>query len=214
MNKLVAIIPFYNEFKALQRLLMHLTSMKMPSILCDGRFHNFQKIKDSDFSTDGSRFLVHGFKDSTLIKIGPCNIDEKFNKLFQESASQGYSHALLLGCDEYIEGDSNLLQKNLESFDQTKPMLIRVPFKEHKAKLDKPPNFIERIFFMPGLIRAGESYKSFYSMTDKNNETMIPMQSNPTSVKGITIHHDNTIRTKERNELMVDYQSKIKEKKF
>ena len=103
MSSIVAIIPFYNDFKALQCILMHLSSIGISSILCDGRFHNFQKIDESDFSTDGSRFLIHSFKDATLINCGPCYVDEKLNALFHEAAKQGYTHSILLGSDEGIE---------------------------------------------------------------------------------------------------------------
>ena len=102
---LSVIIPFYNDFKALQRLLMNLSSKGIPAILFDGRFHSFQRINEYDLSTDGSRFLVQSFKDTTLIDKGPCHVDEKFNVLLHEAAKQGYSHCILLGSDEYIEGD-------------------------------------------------------------------------------------------------------------
>jgi len=209
---IVAIIPFYNDFKALQRLLMNLSSMGMPSILCDGRFHNFQKIDESDFSTDGSRFLVQGFKDAILINCGPCYVDEKINALLDEAEKQGYSHSILLGSDENIEGSIKLLKKELEKISGIEPLLISLPFEEKNPKLDKPPKFIERVFFMPGQIRAKGNYQSFYSVVDQANGISPPMKSNPVSINAITIHHDSTIRTKERNELMKNYQREIKEK--
>jgi len=214
LSSLVVIIPFYNDFKALQRLLMHLSSMEIPSILCDGRFHNFQKVDESDFSTDGSRFLVQGFKDTKLIDCGPCYVDEKLNVLFHEAAKQGYSHCILLGSDEDIEGNIGLLKKELDQISTSEPLLISIPFDEKNPKFDKPPSFIERLFYMPGLIRAKGSYQSFYSATDQAKGISDPMKSNPVSISSITIHHDSTIRTKERNELMKNYQKLIKEKKF
>jgi len=214
MMKLVAIVPFYNDFKALQRLLMHLSSIGIPSILCDGRFHNFQKIDDSDISTDGSRFLVQGFKNTTLIDCGPCNVDEKLNALFHEASKQSYSYCILLGSDEDVEGDIELLKKELENISGEKPLLIRVPFEEKNPKLDKPPSFIERIFYMPGQISAKGNYQSFYSSSDQAKGISDPMKSLSVGITAITIHHDSTIRTKERNELMKNYQKLIKEKKF
>ena len=92
--------------------------------------------------------------------------------------------------------------------------MINVPFNENSPKLDKPPEFIERIFFMPGLIRAKGTHRSSYSAADKAKGISEPMKSNSVSIKSITIHHDSTIRTKERNELMENYQKLIKEKKF
>ena len=92
--------------------------MNLSAILCDGRFHSFKKIADSDFSTDGSRFLITGFKSTTLINCGPCYVDEKINKLFHEAAKQGFSHAILLGCDEYPDGNLKLLLENLENLNQ------------------------------------------------------------------------------------------------
>jgi len=214
MMKIAAIVPFYNDFKALQFLLMRLSSMGMPSILCDGRFHNFQKVDESDFSTDGSRFLVQGFKNTKLIDCGPCYVDEKLNVLFHEAAKQGYSHCILLGSDEYIEGDIESLKKELDQISKDEPVLISVPFDEKNPKLDKPPSFIERVFYMPGLIRAKGNYQSFYSAADQAKGISAQMKSNPVGINAITIHHDSTIRTKERNELMKNYQKLIKEKKF
>lgn len=214
MTNLVAIVPFYNDFKALQRLLMNLNSIKLPAILCDGRFHNFEKINDSDLSTDGSRFLIHGFKNTTLIELSSCYVDEKINKLFHEAARQNYSHGMLLGCDEYPEGDFDIIQKNLQTLDQTDPRIFRVPFHEHKSKLDRPPDYIERIFQMPGLIRAKGTYNTFFSAADQAKGILTPMKSHSQVISGITIHHDNSIRDKKRNELMKDYQSYLKETKF
>ena len=67
---------------------------------------------------------------------------------------------------------------------------------------------------MPGLIRAKGSYQSFYSATDQAKGITDSMKSNPVCINLVTIHHDSTIRTKERNELMKNYQKLIKEKKF
>jgi len=214
MNDLVIIVPFYNDFKALQRLLMHLSSIAFSSILCDGRFHNFHKINDSDFSTDGSRFLVQGFKNTKLIDCGPCYIDEKLNVLFHEAAKQGYSHCILLGSDEDITGDIELLKKELEQFSEDEPLLISVPFDEKSPKLDKPPRFIERIVQMPGLIRAKGTHNTFFSAADQAKGIVTPMKAHSKVISGITIHHDNSIRDKKRNELMKDYQTYIKETKF
>lgn len=214
MIRIVTIIPFYNEFKALQRLLMHLSEMNLPAIFCDGRFHNFRKIKNSDFSTDGSRFLIHGFKNTTMIEYGPCNVEDKINKLLHESAKQKYSYAILLGCDEFLEGNLDLLKENLISFSLTDPTLMKVRFIEHKQKMDKPQETINRIFYMPGLVCARNTHNSFFSASDQAKGILREMRPYPICAEGIKIHHDNLIRTKERNELMRDYQGKIKETKF
>jgi hypothetical protein len=208
--KLVAIVPFYNDFKALQRLLMHLNSNKLPAIFCDGRFHNFERIGNSDISTDGSRFLIHGFKNTSLIELSPCYVDEKINKLLHEAARQNYSHTILLGCDEYPEGDFDLFQKNLQTLEQTEPRIFRVPFHEHKSKLDKPVDYIERVFFMPGLFRAKGNHNTFFSAVDQAKGNITPMKSHSSVISGMTIHHDSSIRDKKRNELMKDYQNYLK----
>ena len=93
-------------------------------------------------------------------------------------------------------------------------MLISVPFEEKNPKLDKPPKFIERVFYMPGLVRAKGTYQSFYSAADQAQGISTPMKANPISIDVISIHHDSTIRTKERNELMKNYQKLIKDKEF
>jgi len=186
--------------------------MKIPAILCDGRFHDFKKIRNSDLSTDGSRFLITGFKSASLIDAGPCTVDEKLNKLFDEAAKQGFTHTILIGCDEYPEGDLDLFLHNLERIEQSEPMLFQIQFKDLNKKVEK--KFINRIFLMPSLIRAGDSHNTFFSKSAQAKGIQTAMIPNPTCIEGITIHHDNSIRDKERNELMRDYQTKIKEKKF
>lgn len=203
---LVVIIPFYNEFKPLQRLLLRLSSMKLSSILCDGRFHNFKKINNSDKSTDGSRFLIHGFKNAKLIDCPPCNVEEKFTRLLHEASRDGYSSALLLGCDEYIVGDIEILTKSLESFEQKNPTIIKALFIDHTTDTKKDSQLIDRIFIMPDQIKAN-THNEFYLIGNLKNRSGKKIEAHPKPIKGITIHHDNTIRTKERNELMKEYQN-------
>jgi len=64
------------------------------------------------------------------------------------------------------------------------------------------------------MIRARGSHQSFFSATDQAKGKMQPMKSHPSCIFGITLHHDNTIRSKDRNELMIEYQNKIKDFKM
>lgn len=210
--KLVAIVPFYNDFKALQRLLLYLSSMDIPSILCDGRFHDFKKLNNSDLSTDGSRFLISSFKNSSLIDLEPCKIQEKINRLFQEASKNGYTHVLLLGCDEYLVGDKESFLKNLENIDSSKPLIIKIPFEDDDKTSKDTITEIERIFYLPGKITARSHNSFFYS--DDATDISQDIETFPETVTGISIHHDNSIRKMERNELMKEYQKKIKESEF
>jgi len=207
--KLVVIIPFYNEFKALQLLLLSLSSIGLPAILCDGRFTNFQKIKNSDLSTDGSRFLVTAFKNAKLISLGACKVEQKLNRLFKEASKGGYTHVILLGCDENISGNLNLFTKKLIEKTRPKPQLFLVRFIEYsKGKTKKRPN-IARIFHLPSLIRAQGSHNQFFSIEKPVKDNIRPLKANPSIINGLVIHHDNSIRNQERNELMKNYQDKL-----
>jgi len=210
--KLVAIVPFYNDFKALQRLLLNLSSMDISSILCDGRFHQFKKLNDSELSTDGSRFLIISFKNTSLINLGPCNIQEKINRLFQEASKNGYTHVLFLGSDEYLDGDKESFLKNLEKIDSTKPLLIKIPFEDDDKTSKEKKIEIDRIFYLPGKITA-KSLNSFFYSDDVTDITQ-DIETFPETVTGMSIHHDNSIRKKERNELMKEYQKRVKESHF
>jgi len=207
--KLVAIVPFYNDFKALQRLLLSLSSMKLPSILCDGRFIHFQKIKNSDLSTDGSRFLVTAFKNTKLISLGPCKVDKKLNKLLQEAAKEGYTHALLLGCDENISGNLELFKKRLKEKTISKPQIFCVSFKESSKGKTKNHPYINRIFHLPGEIMARGTHNRFFSIEKSVKNSIRALRANPSIIEGLTIQHDNSIRNSERNELMKNYQEKL-----
>lgn len=207
--RITSIIPFYNEFKPLQRLLLHMSSMKISTIFCDGRFHRYQKLNDSDISKDGSRFLVTSYKNTILIDCDPCFIEEKINKLFQEAFKNDFTHVMLLGSDEYLEGDYDLFLNNLEKTDFKESTILKVPFVDHDEKFAKPESYIERIFYHPGDIIA-KSINSFYHSSKPSQK----VNSYHKVIEGISIHHDNSIRKKDRNDLMREYQKLIKEKKF
>lgn len=208
--KITAIIPFYNDYKALQRLLLHLSSVRIPSILCDGRFHQFEKINDSNLSTDGSRFLVTSFKNSKLIQCAPCFIEEKLTMLFRQASNDGFSHAILLGCDEYPKANLELLLNSLKKINSETPLLIKIPFIEHNKNSKVFSGNIGRIFYRLVSITAKSKDIFFYS-DSQGQQKEVPLFAQV--CKGITIHHDNAIRKKERNDLMKEYQEKILTKK-
>lgn len=215
MNKLVAIVLVYQDYHGGKRLADNLTKLGIASIWGDGRFKGvsgkeFPQINNSDLSTDGLKEYVLSLGNTTWLDIGLCLMEEKHNRLYDEAHNQGYTHALLMGCDEYIEGDVELFLKNLDSFDKSKPMVIRVPMIQHKTDvdIDQYAHFVERIFYMPHLIRTRKIHWTHFSILEDNipDKPNVGMVSFPVPVFGITIHHDSSLREKKRDEMMIAWQ--------
>ncbi len=215
LNRVVATCVVYQDFDGGKRLVDNLTQLGMPSIWGDGRFKGvsgkeFPKINGSDLSTDGLKEYVLSKPNTQWIDVGLCLMEEKHNLLHMEAGKQGYTHELLMGCDEYIEGDLQLFLKNLDSFDKSKPMVIRVPMIQHKTDvdIDQYAYFLERIFYKPHLIRTRKIHWTHFSILEDNipGKPNVGMVSFPVPVYGITIHHDSTIRQKKRDQMMIKWQ--------
>lgn len=215
MNKVVAIVLVYQDYDGGKRLVDNLTEYGIHSIWGDGRFKGvsgkeFPQINGSDVSTDGLREYVLSKPNTKWLDIGLCLMEEKHNILYDEAHKAGATHALLLGCDEYLEGDYDLFLKNLDSFDKSYPMVIRVPMVQHHTTvdIDQYKGFLERIFYLPQFIRTRKiHWTHFCTLEDGNpDKPNVGMVSFPSPVLGLVIHHDSALREKKRDEMMQTWQ--------
>ncbi len=204
LKRYCAVIPFYEDRKAGEKLFNRLEEMECPSIWCDGRFREFQIINGSDISTDGFREIIEAGKWSKLIEAPGLEVQKKWSLMFK-TAGYDFKYAFLFGCDEYPVGDFDLTIDKLPKHDADSPRLFRIMMKEKGKQgfwkdYDGPK---ERLFFRPDLIEVRESHWAFY---DRNFKDGYPLLSPPTGESGLIFYHNNQLRDKKRDDLMSSYQ--------
>lgn len=206
-NSICAVISFYNDLEGIKRLHAKLKQHKIHSIWADGRFHDFKQINQLDNSTDGSSEYLKEQKDVFVYEYGLCYEYDKLSFLINLAGDTGYDYVIMFGCDEYPEGDFKELIKNLDKLYDGKPAVYRVHFKIHENDATNKPlsknNQVERIFIHPNRIKIKNTHWSFF--IDNSDK---PNRSSEESVKGITIVHDQSIRDKDRDDMMNQYQEK------
>ena len=192
--------------EGIKRLHAKLKEHKIRSIWADGRFLEFQQINQSDNSTDGSIEYLNEQPDTFVYEYGLCREYDKISFLMNLAGDVGYKYVIMFGCDEYPEGDFRQLLSNLSKL-KDEPAVYRVPFKVHENDTTNKPlsknNQVERIFIHPNRIKVKNTHWSFF--IDDSDK---PNRSSEESVKGITIVHDQSIRDKDRDKMMTEYQKK------
>lgn len=198
-NKIVTYTPFFNDYDALKRLTQNLFELGLSGIFVDGPFPKFPHT--SDKSTDGSRELIESFDNTILLDAGVNYIPTKFNMAASKAVENSAEFMLVIGSDEYIEGDIYSLYKNA---NLDKP-INKVPFKEHTdSKWNRPVTELPRLITKPKEIRLkeGEIHWLYFHNGNVIVTTYFPL------AEGIVIHHDDSIRPSWRNKQMEKYQDK------
>jgi len=201
---IVAIAQTYNDFEGVKRLHSKLKEKGIFSIWGDGRYPDFEKINNSDLSSDETRDYLLAQDDIKLMYYPNMLEYDKLTKLLHTAGKMGFKYAILFGCDEYPIGDFKELVNNLNKLED-KPAVHRLKFTK-KGKKDRqthPFNYVERVFRYPGRISVKITHWRYH--IDGKTELNV---SDKKRIKGITIHHDQTIRPKEREYKMSEYQVK------
>lgn len=193
---------YYNEKQAILK-----THPKVGATVqyFDGRFPSFEKIGDSDLSTDGSNDAIKSFPDTEIYEC-PGYITDKLTFAFQKAGK--FDAVLLLSCDEWIEGDweefCKNVQKMIESGDQR--MIYNVNFKVISG--DPRINMIAkpRLFVDPASFSVQETHWKYHY---KNGPCYSAVSSIKSDIEGITIMHDNRVRPEWRDNLMTKYQQQM-----
>lgn len=207
-KKLCALIGFYMDKDAGERLLKNLEQYGVRSFWLDSRVENFPRLSNdpNDNSNDGLRELIHASRYGSLIDT-PLETKPQgywMSKCYAELGKE-YDFIFVLGCDEYISGDMDLLMENLIKMNIQEPAKIRLPIIEHNSKGNHNiPHITERIIAFPKFVYIKNIHWHYYHNYFGNEQ---PLKYSPL-VLGITIHHDDTIRPKIRNQVMDVYQKK------
>lgn len=203
-NNTVALIGYYQDGKAGKRLEQNLEKLGIPSLWCNSRVIGFPKINNSDLSTDGFTEYLES-KGHTVFNKGVTKVGESTNFLLQKAGELGYKYTITLGCDEYLEGDFQLFQDNLEKIPMDKPTKLRMPLVEHNVGgTNGGGNITERVVYMPEFVYIGDVHWIYYHNYYREPEIMA--YENCPIVLGLTVHHDDKIREDSRNKMMDEFQ--------
>lgn len=202
-NDIVAIIQTYNDFQGVKRLHSKLKKYGISSIWGDGRFPDFEKINDSDLSSDGTRDYLLAQNDTKVMYYPKMYEYDKLTKLLHTAGNMAYKYAILFGCDEYPIGDFDELIKNLKHEDKPNVCRLKLTKESEKDNNTHPADYVERVFVYPQRISVKTTHWSYY--TDDGSKAII---SDKKIIEGIIVHHNQSIRPKEREGLMSEYQVK------
>lgn len=204
--KFVALVCFYQDGVAGQRLLKNLTDLEIPSIWADGRINQFPAIDNSNLSTDGFREIIKATKNTTLIDVGLHYPGDQINSCLQEAADQKYDYTITLGCDEYLTGELDKTYEVLERLKPNKPQRYKIPIVEHHPEGNNNAKHVaERITFMPGFVRVENIHWLYYSFY-QGEYRMLGLEHEDMRPYGIILNHDDTIRPNWRNSVMDQFQ--------
>ena len=203
---LCALVGFYQDAHAGQRLHRNLESYEIPSYWIDSRVEGFPQLSENNLSTDGLREIVASGKYSKLIDAPiPQRPGYYLSMFFKNAKPLGFDHVMVLGCDEYLTGDLELLKENLAKLDLKEPHKIRLRFVEHNPQTNNNLKHVtERIINMPEYVSIKEIHWLYYH--NKFGYDKI-MEKSPL-VLGMEIHHDDKIRPEFRNKIMDIFQAK------
>ena len=200
-DKIIGICPTYEDYDCLKVTTSKVLEFVNEMIYIDGPFHNFP-LKNK-VSQDNTRNFLKEFDKVHLLDAGLCYMQDKINMAFHLASKLEYKYVILLGSDEWIEGDMKKFLANLEKLyeNDLNPKIIDVDFQETNphGKWNRELKQITRVFANPTWIRArfAHWFFSLYSRETPDSSTF---------VQGITINHNDLLRTTERNQLMEKYQ--------
>lgn len=208
-------IPVYNDKIAINRTLETCRQLNLFCIINDGKFPGFKKINNSDNSTDGTKELAESYSNILYFQHGEDFEEAKFNFAMHLAAKMSFEYVILLGSDEWIVGDIDELIKMLDERMKVLPKFesqaFQVAVDEHQPE-NKWNKFITespKIFYGPGLIRTRYSHWLRYCATCIARDNLDhPLYHIQRRICTIVIHHDDSIRGKERNKLMTKFQDK------
>ena len=207
-EKFCVLVGFYMDRKAGERLLLNLQMNNIVSYWVDSRVEGFPRLSNDpeDNSNDGLRELIVDNPLATLVSTPaePKQPGFYISEMFQALSEMGYEYVMVMGCDEYLLGDFNLMLENLEKLNLKEPAKIRLKMVEHNNSNNNIKHIAERIIFMPNQVYVSEIHWVYYHGFNGKEEVLI----NSPLVLGMELHHDDSIREPIRNKVMDVWQSK------
>lgn len=193
---------FLNEVDGLNNHVKKMGDLDFDArIYHDGRYPGFESEKP--ISTDGSIEAIKKMKNVEIISKGEVSEMDKNNNCFKKATELGLDFIIQIDADEWIDFSR---EDFIESFSEawksnninTFQFLTR--FTNHFSSPPRIVNKLPRLFFKPQVLSCKYIHWWFYALN--NRITIDPVLT----IEGIHIHHDDRIRSVERNELMNKYQ--------
>lgn len=202
-DEIYFIIPHYEDLNGIQKLIPNLLSYGAKKIgIYDGPFVTFEGGSGEDISNDGSLGYLNNIKEVEIFKMGRCWMEQKLSRAFTRASHLGFKYAMLLGADEWLEGD---FEKFTIATDQVN--VASMPFREHHVDemYNRDVVLMHRFFINPGELETKTShYEYFVKNTGKR------VKHSTMTSGSVEIHHDDRIRDEKRNKDMEEFQTKNK----
>lgn len=204
MVKIAIYTPVYNDAEALAKSAEKCKELGYDRYIIDGRFDGFKQIDNSDFSTDGLDRVCEQY-GLHLVKCAPCMEQEKFNFACNYLSNRGYDVMILLAADEWITMIKPVFEKWLNTMcDQCEyPMSFKVHIDELRPnhKYAQSEKFLPKVFYhLDKIENRHNHWATYFKGTDRL------LLGYPTPAPTAELHHDNHMRSEERDDLMVEYQ--------
>ena len=213
---LIVFIPCYNDFIAFERAWTSCDELGLKVMVGDGRFkypdREFPKIDNADCSTDELVLFCEQHPIIDYFYHEPAPEQEKLNFAMERAYKQGYKVFIMIGADAYLTGDIDEFVLNLDreitKLDINEPVNLKLQFKEHYPTAKW--NFSGHVAKMPRI------YYNYHNMEARNLHWLMYKKGEKDDTKhltpadiliyGLVLHHDNSVRPKERDILMTLYQ--------
>jgi len=199
LTSLSAGVVFWNEKRGLDRLLPTLKEFDYVYLI-DGRFKMMEG--DSNWSTDGSRWTIDACSNAYCYLQFPSSEPEHRNKYLEKAGRHHDDYLLVIDADEWIEGDVKQFRKNLPQPKKDGPLIYGIEMIIKRGRCDVKP----RLFYKPGLLRYSEGHAI---LQNKITGVRFNRHASADMVKGITIHENDDLRTKEHIDKIYRYQEKL-----
>ena len=202
-------VSFYNDKVGLRRLFASLSASKVDIILAiDGRYPGFRS--PFDLSNDGSRSVCNIFHNVLLVDF-PATQIRKRNKYLQLSKQYGLDFLLILDSDEYIQegADWALFKHACEESVRLDEYQYRIYDVRYQNEMPWDLGERPRVWFRPWQIRYDVKHYRWIIRAKCKDRPVYEGDNGRRLLPGITIKHQRSIRPKERNKAMDDYEDRL-----
>lgn len=192
---------FLNEVDGLANHMIKMNHLDFDArIYIDGKFPGFKH--EGFVSNDGSLDILKKIPKVTLLSPGrEISEMEKNNMAFKTAADLGIDLLIQVDADEWIDFDrETLIESFTASFETIGTFQFFTRFTNHYSSPPRIVNFLPRLFFKPEFITCDIIHWWYFALGRR-------ITSDSTSfVEGAHVHHDDRVRSSERNDLMDKYQ--------
>ena len=204
---IVCYIPVYNDREALKRCIEKLKKLGIRILVVDGRYTDFPQIGGFDHSVDGSGIMAVDM-GAYVWYCEPGREEDKLNVALQKAKDMDAKVFMYCGADAYFEGDIDEFMLSLQRYYEqyaVEPTQISVETVELQpdAKWNNTSTRQPRILLNYWKFEAKFLHWTLFEREGDKLKPVLPVNE---IVEGIKLYHDNSIRPKERDDMMTKYQ--------